>query len=138
MLSVMSPSAATVMTRTSTCSPQSMRHPGRLVRVGVGPEVGGVGGVLDGVDQVGRVQSGQWGQDRVRVVGVVAVEADHDVQVDDGPALEFGGAAVGELDLGRVDAALRRPPLEEAFDGNGGGRHSSPLWWFRTTWAAWS
>src|SRR5262249_2302096 len=45
---------------------------------------------------------------------------DDDVQVDYGPALEFGGPAVGEFDRGGVDAALRGSPLEEPFGGDAG------------------
>ena len=51
---------------------------------------------------------------------VIAVERDDDVQVDDGPALELGRPAIGELDRGRVDATLLGSSLEEAFDGDAG------------------
>ncbi len=68
-----------------------------------------VGGGVGGVDGVGEEFGGAPGRGGVyRAVG--AVEADHGVQVDDAPALEFGDFGVGEPGV-----------IREVADGEPGG-----------------
>ena len=54
------------------------------------------GGVFDGVDQVAEPEPVGRGQDRGRVVGVGAVEADDGVEVHDAAALHLGDLAEAE------------------------------------------
>ena len=64
----------------------------------------GLGGPPDGVVQVGDGEDGGRGQQLVRVVGVVAVEAEQGVEVDRAAGLVLGGLAV--RDAYRVDQAV--------------------------------
>ena len=74
------------------------------------------GGVPNSVLEVGDGQAGRWGQEPGVVVGVQAVEAEQDVEVDCATDLVFGGLAVGDPDaVGQ--AAVAGELVEVAFDG---------------------
>ena len=83
-----------------------------------------------GVLEVGGGDAGRRGEDRVRVGGVVAVEAEQDVEVDCAAGLVFGGFAVRDAyrvyeavlavpgrDPDGGDAAAAGELAEVAFDG---------------------
>ena len=65
----------------------------------VGCDVAGpVGGIFDGIDEVGQANFVGRRQDGVGVGGVGTVETDDDVEVHDASTLHFGNLAVGEPD----------------------------------------
>ena len=104
-----------VMTRTSSSAPQPDQPAAGLGRVRLGAVADGGGGVADGVFEVGDGDGGWWRGDGVRVGGVVAVEAEQDVEVDRAAGLVFGGFAVRDAD--RVHQAVLAVP---AGDPDGG------------------
>ncbi len=67
----------------------------------------GGGCLVDGVVEVGGGDWCRWRDDRVRVGGVEAVQAQQDVEVDGSAGLEFGGFAVRNPDRGHGMAAAR-------------------------------
>ena len=76
----------------------------------------GVGGPVRGVLEVGGGDAGRRGEELGGVGGVVAVEAEQDVEVDCAAGLVFGGFAVRDADaVGQVAAAGGL--VEVAFDG---------------------
>ena len=72
----------------------------RAVGVGPGAEGDRVGGVADGVLEVGGGDAGRRRDDGGRVGGAGAVEAEQDVEVDSAACLVLGDLAVGEPDRG--------------------------------------
>ena len=87
-----------------------------LGRVGRGQVGDGGGGLAGGVFEVGDGDAGGWGQQAAGVVGVQAVEAEQDVEVDRAAGLVFGGFAVGDAHaVGQVAAA--GGGVEAPFDG---------------------
>ena len=71
-----------------------MSQPAGRAGCGCGAVADGSGGVADGVLEVGDGDAGRRREDRVRVGGVIAVEAEQDVEVDRAAGLVFGGFAV--------------------------------------------
>jgi hypothetical protein len=70
----------------------------RAVGVGAGGEGDVLGGLADGVLEVSGGDAARRGDDRGRVGGVGAVEAEQGVEVDRAACLVFGGLAVGQAD----------------------------------------